>query len=153
MSSGANVTVNLGKLADPTLDLTKQMLKAADIVAQEMRGNIMDGLDAAGQALTPNSAVYAKRKLQTLGHARPLIGKNRTLVSKSSYQILATKTNAVIIKMIGIHPDAALSIGQLGYIHHFGKGNNPVRAFAGITEFAKKRIVGFLRDEIARLFK
>jgi hypothetical protein len=52
-----------------------------------------------------------------------------------------------------MHSRSDLRVGEIGYIHNFGLGNNPVRQFAGVTEIAKKRVVAFLRDKIARLFK
>jgi hypothetical protein len=147
------VKVNLGRLADPRLDLTKEMVKASDLVAQEMRGNVKAGLDVYGNTLTPNKPSYAKRKLKELGHTRPLIAKDRRLISPSSYKIQSKEMNHVVITLPEMHPRSELTNGEIGYIHQYGLGSNPVRAFAGVTDIAKKRVVSYLRDEIARLFK
>lgn len=149
------VTVNLKlrALANTKIDLTKEMLTAADIVAQEMRGNVKEGLDVHGNSLTPNKPGYANWKRKTLGHSRPLIAKERRLVTPSAYRIQRRGINFVSISLPGAHPGTSLSVGQLGYIHNFGLGKNPVREFAGITATARKRVVAFLRDTIARLFK
>jgi hypothetical protein len=147
------VKVNLGHLKNPTLDLTKEMVKASDLVAQEMRGNVKAGLDVHGNTLRPNKPDYAKRKMKLYGHARPLIAKDRSLVSPSSYRIQEKGLNHVRITLPGTHSRSDLRVGEIGYIHNFGLGNNPVREFAGVTEIAKKRVVAFLRDKIARLFK
>ncbi|OQA56540.1 MAG: hypothetical protein BWY42_00959 [Candidatus Omnitrophica bacterium ADurb.Bin277] len=151
----SNVTVNikLGKLENARLDLTKEMMHAADLIAQEMRGNVKAGLDVYGNTLKPNKPGYAKRKLKELGHARPLIAQHRTLVSPSSYKIRSKAMNHVAITLPDTHPRSELSVGEIGYIHQFGLGSNPVRAFAGVTDIAKKRVVAYLRDTIARLFK
>jgi hypothetical protein len=147
------VKVNLGHLKNPTLDLTKEMVKASDLVAQEMRGNVKAGLDVHGNTLRPNKPDYAKRKMKLYGHARPLIAKDRSLVSPSSYRIQEKGLNHVRITLPNFHSRSDLRVGEIGYIHNFGLGNNPVRQFAGVTEIAKKRVVAFLRDKIARLFK
>lgn len=150
-----SVTVNikLGKLENPRLDLTKQMLHAADLIAQEMRGNVKAGLDVNGNHLTPNHPGYAKQKMKTLGHARPLIAKHKTLVTPSSYKISSPSQNHVVIKLPNSHPRSDLTVGQIGYIHQFGLGHNPVRQFVGVTQTATKRVMAYLRDEIARAFK
>ena len=147
------VNVKLGKLENARLDLTKEMVHAADLIAQEMRGNVKAGLDVYGNTLTPNKPAYAKRKLKELGHARPLIAKDRKLISPSSYKIASKAMNQVTITLPDMHPRSELTVGQVGYIHQYGMGNNPVRAFVGVTDIAKKRVVSYLRDEIARLFK
>lgn len=153
MSASVTVKVNLGRLEDPTLDLTKEMLVAADMIAQEMRGNVKAGMDVNGNSLRANSPAYAKQKLKKLGHARPLIGEHRTLVSPSSYKIRSKGMNHVQISLPDSHPRSELTVGQIGYIHHFGMGNNPVRQFVGITDIAAKRVISYLRDQIARTFK
>ena len=148
-----SVSVNLGSLKNVKLDLTQEMLKASDIIAQEMRGNVKAGLDVNGNPLRPNKASYAKQKMKLYGHARTLIAKNRSLVTPSSYHIKEKAMNHVRITLPAVHPRSDLKVGEIGYIHNFGLGNNPIREFAGVTETAKKRVVAFLRDRIARLFK
>lgn len=147
------VNLSLGALKDITIDLTREMLHAADLIAQEMRGNVKSGIGVKDQRLTPNSKEYAKRKMAKLGHARPLIGENKTLVTPSSYKISKVGTNHVRITLPGRHPKANLSVGQIGYIHNYGLGNSPVREFAGITKTAVKRVMAYLNDRVARFFK
>lgn len=147
------VNIKLRALESVRLDLSKEMLHAADIVAQEMRGNVKQGLDVHGNTLIPNKPGYAKAKQKALGHARPLIAKHRSLVSPSSYVIKKKGINFVNISMPGRHPRSSLKVGEIGYIHNFGIGPQPVREFAGITVTAEKRVLAFLRDTIARLFK
>lgn len=153
MAESFSVKVNLGKLENPQIDLTQELIHGADIIAQEMRGNVKRGIDVNGSSLVPNKPSYAKQKLKKLGHARPLIGENRRLVSPSSYRINRIRLNHVRITLPQRHPNTNLTDGQLGYIHNYGLGNNPVREFVGVTLIAEKRINAFLRDRIARLFK
>jgi hypothetical protein len=148
------VNVNLRKLENARIDLTKEMEHCADLIAQEMRGNVKAGLDVHGVSLTPNKPATAKRKIMTLGHARPLIAEERALVSPSFYSIVRKGMNWVRIGFRGIHPGSGgLTVGQIAYIHNYGLGKNPVREFAGATTTAVKRVIAYLNDTIARYFK
>ena len=147
------VNVKLRGFENARVDWTKEMVHVSDIITQEMRANVKAGLDVHGNALTPNKPSYAKRKIAKLGHARPLIAENRSLVTPSSYQIVKVGINHVRITLPGSHPRSDLKVGQIGYIHQFGMGNNPIRHFVGVPERSKIRAVAFLRDTIARLFK
>lgn len=153
METTMNVTVNLGSLKDPTLDMTDQMLIAADLIAQEMRGNVKAGLDVNDISLRPNKSPYAERKMAAIGHAKPLIGKYQTLVTPSFYKIKKMGRNFVRINLMGQHPGSNLSVAEIGYIHNYGLGNNPKREFAGITKIAVKRVMALLGDWIARKIK
>lgn len=151
-----SVTVNikLEKLANVTLDLTRQMEHAADLIAQEMRGNIKRGLDVHDAPLIPNKPDYAKQKMARFGHAKPLIARERALVTPSRYAIQRKGINHVRIKFLGVHPGAGgLTVGQIAYIHNYGLGKNPVREIAGVTAIAVKRVMAYLNDTIARYFK
>lgn len=147
------VEVNLGYIKNLKLDLTQEMLHAGDLVAQEMRGNVKAGLDVHDVPLKANEASYAKQKQRKLGHARPLIAKNRSLVTPSNYEIKRVGQNHVTVGLKGSHPTAKMKIGQLAYIHNYGLGNAPKREFAGITRIAVRRIMAYLNDRITRLFK
>lgn len=146
------VKTRLGVLQSTNLDLSKEMLHAADLIAQEMRGNVKAGIGVKEQRLAPNSKQYAKQKIAKLGHARPLIGENRSLVTPASYKIKKIDTNHIRITLPGKHPKANLSVGQIGYIHNYGLGNSPVREFAGVTKTAVKRVMAYLGDRVTRIF-
>ena len=150
-----SITVNLklGVLEKAQLDLTRQMEHAADLIAQEMRGNVKGGLDVHDMPLRANKPSYAFAKMARLGHAKPLIADSQSLVTTSNYSITKVKMNHVRIGFVGQHPKANMAIGQLAYIHNYGLGKNPKREFAGVTSHALKRIMAYLNFEIRNLFK
>ena len=150
-----SITVNLklGVLENVSIDFTKELMVAGDLIAQEMRGNVKRGLGVNDSALKANNAGYAAAKRKRLGHAKPLIADFKTLVTPANYQIKRIKVNHVRVGYVGMHPKAKMTIGQLAYIHNQGLGNNPKREFAGITRTAVKRVMAYLNDRVARLFK
>lgn len=147
------VSLKLGVLANQSFDFTQELLHSADLISQEMRGNVKAGMDVHGAVLTPNKQAYAKIKIKKLGHARPLIAENRSLVTPASYFIKKISKNFVRITLPGQHPKSNLRVGQIAYIHNYGLGHNPVREIAGVTAIAVKRVMAYMNDRVARLFK
>lgn len=136
-----------------TVDITTEMLKAGDIVAQEIRGNIKRGTDISeNQSHRLNAPEYAKRKVKELGESKPLVAKGKTLISKGSYVIKSPGKNRVQITLSNSsHPISGTSIADIGAYNDQGTNRIPARHFFGISEHAKKRVLAMMFDRISEL--
>lgn len=139
----------------PNLDLTEDMLEGADLVAQEIRGNIKRGTDPSEQnSLRLNSPKYAAWKVKKFGHQKPLIAAFKLLVEKSSYVIKSAKRNNVQIRLTDrAHPGGSATVAQIASWNHYGTGKIPARPFFSVSLTATKRVRAKLADKIARLIR
>lgn len=167
------VRINFGPLGNARLDMTEELMQCADIIGQEIRGDINRGVLPTGEAIRSNAPSVAaakmgrttKRYLRTTkthqagtirvaGQAKPLIDIYKKLVAPSSYVKLKMAVNHVKLRLTNaIHPGTNISIAHLGAILHNGNSGIPKRPFFGVSAIAKKRILAYITDRIYRLLK
>jgi phage gpG-like protein len=137
------------------LDLTEEMKEGAEIIASEIRGNIKRGSDPSELKSHPlNEPKYAQRKLDKLGHQKPLVAFQRKLIDTGSYVIKVIKRNSVVLRLSNAnHPKSKASIAQIGAWNHNGTENIPARPFFAVSEIASKRVTSKVADKISRLIR
>lgn len=137
------------------LDLTEEMVEAAGIIAEEIRGNIKRGSDPSEEVShTLNAPDYAKLKIRKLGHQKPLIAFYKKLIEKSSYVIRRESKNNVTLRLSQAqHPKSSASIAQIGAWNQNGTNSIPPRPFFKVSLIARKRVIGRLADKIRGLVR
>lgn len=137
----------------PALNLTDEMVEAAEIVAEEIRGNIKRGTDPSEQVSHRlNAPNYARWKIKNLGHQKPLIAKYKRLIEKSSYIIERKGINKVNLRLTrATHPGSSASISEIGFWNQTGTDRIPPRPFFTVSSIAVKRIKAKMADKIRNL--
>ena len=153
-----NMNVKVTDIPDVVLDLTNELRDSAEVVASEIRGSVKRGITNASDTgngigeifLKPNAPGYAAWKMKKLGHADPLIAKDRKLISQDSYIARTVGMNHVSLNLSeSIHPNSGgLSISDIGTIQHFGDSKIPARPFFGVSPAAVKRCIELITRRI-----
>lgn len=135
------------------LDLSKELLKAGQMISTSIRSNVSLGYDYKGVRFTPNKQPYRSKKQSRLGHSRPLIAEEKKLVSVGSYYVKKISKSKVLIGLKGNY-SSGIPVSDVGRYNQYGmnKGGSP-RPFFGIGDKARKAVLVLMRNTIRKYIR